>query len=66
MKANQEDQAKAKEREEEERRKKEEEDERQRQAEERLLQGPSVHECCKTGNLERIKLLVQHNAEHKE
>ncbi|XP_072044522.1 uncharacterized protein [Amphiura filiformis] len=65
MKANQEEQMKTKEREEEERRKKEEEEERQRQAEERLLQGPSIHECCKDGNLDRVKVLVQHNAKLK-
>ena len=53
-------------REEEERLKKEEEVERLRQFEERLQQGPSIHECCKTGNFDRVKLLLENKVAEQE
>ena len=43
--------------------KKEDEEEMRRQEEERLLMGPTIHDCCKKGDLDRVKILVQHNAE---
>ncbi|XP_022092629.1 uncharacterized protein LOC110980336 [Acanthaster planci] len=40
-----------------------EEEEKRREEEESLLLGPSIHQSCKKGDLERIKKLTQHNAE---
>lgn len=59
----------AKSREEEERKRKEkeeEEEERKRQEEERLMSGPSIHECCKKGDLDRVKRLITFKQELKD
>ena len=43
--------------------KEKEEEERRRQEAEALLTGPSIHQSCKKGDLDRVKRLLQHNQE---
>lgn len=39
----------------------EDEEEIRNQEEQLMLQGPSIHECCQSGDLVRVKKLIQHS-----